>query len=114
LNKLIKLEDHDSYVIFSHRAAAALRSLIKPGDFMHCFVYRSRKKRDTYLYLPAQDEFSSLPPGLMKVFGEPDFALDFELTPQRKLAAADAKQVLKSLEAQGYYLQMPCENDLPV
>ena len=81
---------------------------------MHCFVYRSRKKRATYLYLPAKDKFSSLPAGLMRLFGEPEFALDFELTPQRKLAAANAKQVLKSLEVQGYYLQMPCENDLPV
>ncbi len=81
---------------------------------MHCFVYRSRKKRDTYLYLPAKDDFSSLPTGLMRLFGEPVFALDFELTAQRKLAAADSKQVLKSLEIQGYYLQMACENDLPV
>ncbi|HEX2242624.1 MAG TPA: YcgL domain-containing protein, partial [Gammaproteobacteria bacterium] len=33
---------------------------------MQCFVYRSRRRRDTYLYLPAKGEFSRLPTGLMK------------------------------------------------
>jgi uncharacterized protein len=81
---------------------------------MQCFVYRSRRRRDTYLYLPAKGEFSRLPTGLMKLFGPPEFALDFELTPDRRLAAADARQVIKSLQVQGYYLQMPSENELPV
>jgi uncharacterized protein YcgL (UPF0745 family) len=81
---------------------------------MQCFVYRSPRKRDTYLFLPSKDKFSQLPSGLMKVFGQPEFALEFELTPQRKLAAADAGQVIANLQAQGYYLQMATENDLPV
>jgi uncharacterized protein YcgL (UPF0745 family) len=80
---------------------------------MYCFVYRSRRKRDTYLYLPAKGDFSKLPAGLMKLFGQPEFALEFELTPQRRLAAADAMQVLNKLQVHGYYLQMPSENDLP-
>lgn len=81
---------------------------------MRCFVYRSSRKQDTYLYLSAKDDFGRLPPGLMKVFGRPEFALDFELRPRRKLVAADASQVLEKLRTQGYYLQMPSENDLPV
>jgi uncharacterized protein YcgL (UPF0745 family) len=80
---------------------------------MQCFVYRSRRKRDAYLYLAAEAEFSRLPAALMKVFGPPELALQFELTPDRKLASADAKQVLEKLQTQGYYLQMPTENDLP-
>ncbi len=81
---------------------------------MHCFIYRSRRRRDTYLFLRAKDEFSQLPAGLMKIFGQPEFALEFKLTPERRLAAADARQVLESLQARGFYLQMPSENDLPV
>lgn len=81
---------------------------------MHCFVYRSSRRQDTYLYLPAKDEFRRLPAGLMKVFGQPEFALDFELAARRKLAAADAGLVLETLRTQGYYLQTQSENDLPV
>lgn len=81
---------------------------------MQCFVYRSPRKRDTYLYLPEADVFSQLPPGLMRVFGQPQFALEFDLTPGRRLAAADAGQVLENLRRQGYFLQMPAENKLPV
>jgi uncharacterized protein len=80
---------------------------------MHCFVYRSSRKQDTYLYLAVRDDFGRVPPGLIQVFGRPDLALEFELTPQRKLAAADARQVLEKLRTQGYYLQMPSENELP-
>ncbi len=81
---------------------------------MLCYVYRSSKKADTYLYLPQKDDFSHLPDALLSVFGKPVFALKFELTPDRKLAAADAEQVLSNLTAQGYYLQIPPVNEYPV
>ncbi len=81
---------------------------------MQCYVYRSSKKADTYLYLLQKDEFAHLPAGLLSVFGKPEFALEFELTLDRKLAAADAKQVMSNLATQGYYLQMPAENEYPV
>jgi uncharacterized protein YcgL (UPF0745 family) len=80
---------------------------------MQCFVYRSRKRRDAYLYLPAEADFSHLPAGLIEAFGPPELALTFELTPDRRLATADATQVLAQLQSRGYYLQMPAENDLP-
>jgi uncharacterized protein len=78
---------------------------------MRCFVYRSRRKRGAYLYLSAKDEFSLVPAGLMKVFGRPMLVLDFELAPTRQLAAADAVQVLEKLQTQGYYLQVPSQDD---
>jgi uncharacterized protein len=78
---------------------------------MRCFVYRSQRKRGAYLYLSAKDEFSLVPAGLMKVFGRPMLVLDFELAPTRQLAAADAVQVLEKLQTQGYYLQVPSQDD---
>jgi uncharacterized protein YcgL (UPF0745 family) len=78
---------------------------------IRCFVYRSPHKRGAYLYLPAKDEYSLVPAGLMKVFGRPALVLDFELTPTRQLVAADAVQVLDKLQTQGYYLQMPLQED---
>ena len=80
---------------------------------MQCYVYRSRRKAETYLYVPRKVDFDQVPDALLKVFGKPEFALEFELTSDRGLAVADARQVLHQLSACGFYLQMPTENDTP-
>lgn len=77
---------------------------------MRCFVYRSGRKQDTYLYLPRADDFSDVPDALMQVFGKPETALDFELTSNATLASEDPKQVLSNIEEQGFHLQMPPAN----
>lgn len=74
---------------------------------MLCFVYRSRKQYDMYLYVTEKDKFDAIPEALLQKFGAPEFALDFELTPERNLARADTAEVIKSLESDGFYLQMP-------
>ena len=81
---------------------------------MQCYVYRSSRKPDTYLYLPKKDEFEDIPEALMRVFGEPEFALEFELTPDRTLAQEDPVEVLKNLKDRGFHLQMPPENEEPL
>jgi len=81
---------------------------------MKCFVYKSIKKADSYIYLNEKDNFEKLPEQLLMLFGKPEFTLEFDLTVDRKLALADAQQVLQSLDDQGYYLQMPSENSLPI
>ena len=77
---------------------------------MMCYVYRSGRRPDTYLFLPVADDFSGVPDGLMELFGEASFALEFELTPERKLAQAEPAQVMASLRERGFYLQMPPAN----
>jgi uncharacterized protein YcgL (UPF0745 family) len=74
---------------------------------MQCYVYRSPLRLDTYLYLPRKDDFSQVPEALLKVFGTPQFALEFELTAQRRLAQEDPAQVLSNLKGQGFHLQVP-------
>ena len=74
---------------------------------MQVYVYRSSLRADTYLYLKEQDAFDDLPEGLLKLFGEPVFALEFEFTPDRKLAQEDPAKVRSNLESQGFHLQMP-------
>ena len=81
---------------------------------MKCFVYKSNKKADSYIYLNQKDDFKKIPEQLLKIFGIPEFALEFDLTEDRKLALADAKQVIQNLSEQGYYLQMPPKNNLPI
>ena len=80
---------------------------------MKCYVYKSLRKADTYIYLDEKDSFQKIPKQLLKLFGEPKLVLEFDLTKDRKLAAADANQVLANLDEQGYYLQIPPQNDFP-
>ncbi len=81
---------------------------------MKCFVYKSVKKVDSYIYIDQKDNFSNVPEKLLLLFGTPQFTLEFDLTEDRKLAMADAKQVMQSIHEQGYYLQMPPKNNLPI
>ena len=81
---------------------------------MKCFVYKSIKKADSYIYLNEKDNFEIIPEQLLILFGKPEFTLEFNLTVDRKLALADAQQVLQSINDQGYYLQMPAKNNLPI
>lgn len=78
---------------------------------MRCSVLRSSLKDYTYIYLQADQDFDDLPTELRGIFGTPEFVMNLELTPQRKLAYADTKQVMQSLVEQGYYLQMPPKED---
>ncbi len=80
---------------------------------MQCFVYRSPRKPETYLYLAEENAFSCVPEALLAVFGRPEFCFDFELTPARKLAREDAVEVLNNIEARGFHLQMAAENGEP-
>jgi len=81
---------------------------------MKCFVYKSIKKADSYIYINEKDNFERIPEQLIQLFGKPEFTLEFELTKDSKLALADAKQVMQNLNEQGYYLQMPPKNNLPI
>ena len=74
---------------------------------MHAFVYRSGRKPDTYLYLREKDAFAGVPEAVRLPLGVLTFVLDVELTPERKLARADASVVRANLERLGYHLQQP-------
>ena len=74
---------------------------------MICYVYRSNRKLDTYLYLTKKDDFEELPEAVLKIFGPPEFSMSFNLTPERKLAQEDTAEVITKLESDGYYLQLP-------
>jgi hypothetical protein len=71
-----------------------------------CFIYRSERKADTYLYLTEKDDFSQVPEELMSVFGEPEFSFQFELTAERSLAKEDSATVYENLKQQGFHLQI--------
>src|SRR5579859_7263962 len=74
------------------------------GAAMHCFVYASQRKPDTYLWLGRRDDFECIPESLALMLGDLRFVLEVELTGERKLPHEDAAQVLKHIEDHGWHL----------
>ncbi|MGD8595119.1 MAG: YcgL domain-containing protein [Gammaproteobacteria bacterium] len=74
---------------------------------MLCFVYKSLKKSDTYLFLKDKDDFAYVPESLQHMLGKLEFVMEVDLAERKKLARIDAKQVCQQLEQQGFYLQLP-------
>ena len=79
---------------------------------MKCYVVRSSMKDFTYIYLLEGHDFDDLPISLKKVFGEPEFVMNLELSPERKLAYEDVSEVMNNLSEKGYHLQMPPQEDV--
>ena len=78
---------------------------------MKCSVLRSSLKDFTYIYLLAGQAYEDLPIALKKVFGEPEFVMDLDLSAERKLALEDIHKVMQNLSEQGYHLQLPPQED---
>lgn len=74
---------------------------------MLCFVYRSTRRDQTYVYLAKRDDFQSLPADLSERLGPLQLVLEVDLDPQRRLAKEDARAVLANLQERGWHLQLP-------
>jgi len=74
---------------------------------MQCSVYKSLRQFDYFLFVRTADEFSRVPEGLRQLLGKLEKVMDVELHPQRTLAQSDVGDVMRQIEAQGYFLQMP-------
>ena len=83
---------------------------------MQCVVYKSLKQSDYYLYVSKDDQLQRVPGGLRQLLGRLEQVMELELSAARPLAQADVLQVIRQIEAQGYYLQMPPRRqaDVPV
>ncbi|WP_077340649.1 YcgL domain-containing protein [Pseudocolwellia agarivorans] len=74
---------------------------------MLCSVYKSPKKKQTYLFINKRNDFSDVPEGLMSVFGTPVLVTVMNLAGKSKLALSDIDTVKENLKEKGYYLQLP-------
>jgi len=74
---------------------------------MECVVYKSLKKDETYVFIPATKPLSDLPDELMKVLGNTEMVMTLNLTPEKKMARGTAAEVMESINKQGFHLQMP-------
>lgn len=79
---------------------------------MHCFVYASQRKADSYLWLARRDDFAVIPPSLTAMLGTLRFVLEVELDAARKLPTEDVATVLEHLATQGWHLQLPPQESL--
>ena len=78
---------------------------------LSCWIYKSIRREEMYLYVPTEGDFSHVPAALLEHFGSPSFVMSLELWPERPLARARADAVINQLNEQGYYLQMPPETE---
>ena len=74
---------------------------------MQCYIYKSTKKQDFYLYVPEKGQFASVPPKLLERLGSLEFLFDLDLDKRQKLATVDPKSVIDNILDNGYYLQIP-------
>lgn len=77
------------------------------AEALPCWIYRSSRKNEMYLYLPEEGDFARVPEALMRLFGVPTLVMELRLHPQRPLARDDVDQVLNNLRSRGFHLQMP-------
>ncbi|MCW9718272.1 YcgL domain-containing protein [Avibacterium sp. 21-599] len=78
---------------------------------MICAIYKSKKKAGMYLYIAKRDEFSAIPETLRNNFGTPIFVMLFNLKGDKSLINADNLEVLEKIQQQGFYLQMPKQEE---
>ncbi|KRG87535.1 membrane protein [Stenotrophomonas daejeonensis] len=81
---------------------------------MQAYVYKSQRKQDTYVYLAKRDDFDAIPPTLGATLAPFSFVLEVALTPERRLAQADAALVRANLAERGFHLQLPPQPLAPV
>jgi uncharacterized protein YcgL (UPF0745 family) len=74
---------------------------------MQAYVYKSQRKQDTFVYLARRDDFATMPEPLHAQLAPFTFVLELVLTPERRLALADAQQVRAQLVERGFFLQFP-------
>lgn len=74
-------------------------------------VFRSGRREGHYLFVDLAEGLERVPEALLLHFGRPEPALRLHLSPERKLAAADAASVLDAIAEKGFYLQLPPQPD---
>jgi len=70
-------------------------------------VYRCSKKEGMYVYVSKKEGLARIPSPLLKQLGETELAMTLLITPDKKLARAQAEDVLREIDDNGFYLQMP-------
>lgn len=79
---------------------------------IECAVYKSLKKDEMYLFIPSDTSLSDLPNDLLKIIGQTELVMTLNLTAEKKMARGTAKEIMQSIEEQGFHLQMPIRSEI--
>ncbi len=74
-------------------------------------VFHSSKREGMYLFVEKAVGLSKVPDELMERFGKGVSAMTMLLTPEKKLARAEAQKVMDEIRDKGFYLQLPPVKD---
>jgi uncharacterized protein len=74
---------------------------------MDVAVYKSSRKRDTYLLVRVEDALTRVPAELFDLFGEATFSFQFVLDENRRMPRIDTADLRARLSEAGYWLQLP-------
>jgi uncharacterized protein YcgL (UPF0745 family) len=80
---------------------------------VRCRIYKSTRREEMYLYLRGEENFDDVPDALLAQLGRLELVMELDLHAQRKLARADVRKVMESLDRRGYFLQMPPAQESP-
>lgn len=72
-----------------------------------CWIYKSLKHEEMYLYVPDENDFDNVPEPLLSSMGALAFVMHLTLSAERTLARENTEKVIKNLNTQGFHLQMP-------
>ena len=78
---------------------------------MLCAIYKSKRKPGCYLYISKRDDFSAVTGYINAGFGKPQFLMPFNLRGSKPFVHADKDEVMEKITQQGFYLQMPKQDD---
>lgn len=79
---------------------------------MKTYIYRSSRKRDVYIYLAEEDDFSKVPKEIYDSLGIITFTMELDIKKDMKLARENPAIVIKNLNKHGFHMQLP--NDASV
>jgi uncharacterized protein YcgL (UPF0745 family) len=69
-------------------------------------IFKGNKCEEMYLFVDQREGLKSVPEDLLATFGNLESVMILPLSDSKKLARVEASEVLKSIEIQGYFLQM--------
>lgn len=74
---------------------------------MKCRILRCSRQDEMYIYLRDDLSLDDIPEALRRRAGRLDEVMQLELNPERKLARVDVLEVMRRLDSDGLFLQMP-------
>ena len=76
-------------------------------DTLDVDVYKTTRRPEIFLFVPAGLAFNEWPDGLTDVFHPAEHVMTLTLTPERPLAAQPADLVMNEIAKRGYFMQLP-------